>query len=427
MNQHAIEFAAFVGIDWADTQHAVGLLPASPEAGLARYEAYDLPQRSEEIEAWAAELRTRFGGRPVAVCLEQSRGALIYALMKYDFLVLFPINPKQLARYREALVPSGAKDDPTDARRLTEFVASYHARLRPWHPDDATTRAIRLLVEGRRKLVDLRTALGNQLQQHLKEYFPLALELAGAHPYDAWFLRLLGKFPTLKDLQRAAPRTLQRLLPRKRRVSDDPPDDPRVAIIRAAQPLVTDSAVILAGKLAVQSLVAQLVQLNQGVAQYDRELAQLMAEHPDAALFQLPGARAAMAPRLLAAFGTDRDRFASARDIQQLSGIAPVTIRSGKSLAVRRRRACPKFLRQTFHEFAQHSLKRSRWALAYYRLLRAKGKGRHAAFRALAFKWIRILFRCWQNRTPYDESLYLQRLETTHSPILEYLTPQAAT
>src|SRR5438445_9711581 len=143
-------FAAYVGLDWEHEKHAVCLLPAA--GGLAQHG--EVKQTPEAIAAWVAELRERFGGRPVAVCLEQSRGALIYALMQYDFLVLFPINPKQLARYREALVPSGAKDDPTDARRLTEFVASYHARLRPWHPDDATTRAIRLLVEGRRKLVD---------------------------------------------------------------------------------------------------------------------------------------------------------------------------------------------------------------------------------------------------------------------------------
>ena len=105
------EFAAYVGIDWADEKHDLALLPT----GQAKEEHRQLDQTPEAIDAWATELRQRFGGQSVAICLEQSKGGLIYALMKYDFLVLYPINPKQLARFREALAPSGSKDDPTDA------------------------------------------------------------------------------------------------------------------------------------------------------------------------------------------------------------------------------------------------------------------------------------------------------------------------
>ena len=102
--------------------------------------ATDLAQQADDLEAWAADLRTRFRGRPIAVCLEQSRGALIYALLKYEFLVLFPINPKQLASYREAFVPCGPKDDPTDAELLCQFVEQHHARLRVSRPLLLTSR-----------------------------------------------------------------------------------------------------------------------------------------------------------------------------------------------------------------------------------------------------------------------------------------------
>ena len=122
------------------------------------------------------ELQRRFPNKCIGVCLEQSKGALIYALMKYDFLILYPINPKQLARYREAINPGGAKDDPTDAELLLDFVMRHHQKLRAWKPDDAETRLIRMLSEDRRDLVDQRTAFSNQLKSRLKQYFPLLLQ-----------------------------------------------------------------------------------------------------------------------------------------------------------------------------------------------------------------------------------------------------------
>jgi transposase len=411
------EFAAFVGIDWGDQKHAVCLRSEGVEV------EHELPQRAAEIEAWARELRTRFGGRPVAVCLEQSRGPLIYALLKYEFLVLFPLNPLQATRYREALYPSGSKDDPLDARLLCRFVETHHGQLRAWQPDDEATRLLRLLAEDRRRFVDQRTAHKNQLRQRLKEFFPLALELLrGGDLEDEWFLQLLIKFPSHAELRRASPRTLERMLPKHHRLPDEEPLDPRVAQIRAAVPLVTDGAVVKAGRLQVMELARLILRLNTSIAEYDRELAAELARHPEAELFRsFPGAGAALLPRLAAAFGTNRERYADAQELQQLSGIAPVQIRSGKSCSVRRRRACPKFLRQTFHEYADHSRKRSLWAKAYYRMLRGRGLRHNAAVRALAFKWLRILFRCWQTRTPYDEHRHLAQLRLKQSPLLQFL------
>jgi transposase len=409
-------FAAYVGLDWGDRQHAVCLA-----AGGQRVTT-DLAQEVEDIQAWAADLRTRFGGRPIAVCLEQARGALVYALLKYEFLVLFPINPKQLASYRSAFVPCGPKDDPTDAELLCLFVEQHHTRLRAWRPDDASTRTLRLLSEDRRRWVDERTALKNRLRQRLTEYFPLALEVAGSQIDTSWFLELLRKYPSHAELRRARPRALTRLLPQRSRVADDQGEDSRVMLIRSSSPLVTDPAVILTHRLDVLHMVRMLIQLNETVAEYDREIARHMAQHCDGALFQsFPAAGSAMAPRLAAAFGTDRQRFSSAQEMQQLSGIAPVLKRSGKSCSVIRRLACPKFLHQTFHEYADHSRKQSAWAAAYYRMLKARGMGHHCALRSLAFKWQRIMYRCWKTSTLYDEAAHLQHLRLRKSPLLAYL------
>jgi transposase len=346
----------------------------------------------------------------------------MYALQKYDFLVLFPINPKQLARYREALSPSGTKNDPLDAQRLAEFVRSFHGELRCWRPDDELTRSLRLLTESRRKLVDQRTSIGQQLRQTLKEFFPMALTLLGEQAIHApWFLAFLKKFPTFENLRRASSRTLQRCLPQRRATVDDTGDS-RIALIRDAVPLVTDPALILAGQLSVQSLVPLLLDLNQAVKLYESEIEALVEKHPDEALVRsIPGAADALAPRLLAVLGTDRERYQDALELQEMSGIAPVTRQSGKSCQVRRRYACPKFIRQTFHELADHSRKRSAWAKAFYDMRRQAGHGHHAILRALAFKWIRIIFRCWKKSTPYNEQQYVLCLRKTQSPILKFL------
>ena len=132
----------------------------------------------------------------------------------------------------------------------------------------------------------------------------------------------------------------------------------------------------------------------------------------------LPGAGPVFAPRLLVAFGEQRERFTSADEVQQYAGIAPVLERSGKKAWVHWRLQCPKFLRQTFVEWAAESTRHSFWARLYYQQQRDKGASHQAAVRALAFKWIRILFRCWQNRTRYDESVYLNALQRRGSPLM---------
>jgi len=144
----------------------------------------------------------------------------------------------------------------------------------------------------------------------------------------------------------------------------------------------------------------------------------------DYRLFQdLPGAGKNLAPRLLAAFGEGRQRYQRADELQKYAGIAPVTERSGKKSGVHWRWQCPKFMRQTFVEWAGQTINKSFWAGAYYRQQREKGSSYQAAVRALAFKWIRILHRCWMTRTPYDETTYLNALRTRGSPILTNLVP----
>lgn len=409
------EFVAYIGIDWADQKHDVALLPA----GSAKQEQRQLDQTPEAIDAWATELRQRFGGQPVAVCLEQSKGGLIYALMKYEFLVLYPINPKQLARFREALAPSGSKDDPTDAGFALLFLVKHREQLRPWRADDAPTRLIRILAEDRRGLIAQRTRLCNQLQDRLKQVFPLALDVLGSLTTElaAEFLARYSSFEELKAATADDIAALYRLHGLGQAKIQE-----RWECIVAAIPLTTDRALVESGRLLVRSLAAQLQALAEPLRQYDRQLAEAMRQHPDAPIFEsFPGAGDALAPRLLAAFGTDRQRLENAAEMQNLSGISPVTRRSGRSVSVLRRWACNKFLRQTFHEFAHHSLAQCAWAKAFYQMQRERGKKHHAAVRALAFKWVRVLFRCWKDRCTYNELLYCGKLMQRHAPLLAHM------
>lgn len=396
------EFAAFVAIDWADQEHAWAL----QVPGAKQRERGTLEQTPEAIDAWVAQLTARFEGRPIAVALEQARGALLYALSKYPHLVLYPIHGATSSRYRAALFPSGRKDDPLDTDLLLDLLVQQRSRLRPLRPDTEQTRKLQVLVEKRRQLVDERTAQTNRITDLLKVYFPQALR---------WFDKLgsplagaaLERWPTLPQLQAQDPEQLRQFF-RQHHCSPERIQE-RLEEIPKARPLLEDPAIIDPSVLMVQALLQVVAALRKGIAALDRSIREVFAAHPDAPLFApLPGAGPALAPRLLAAFGSQRERFQSAQEILSYSGIAPVMARSGQTqLWIHFRWACPKFLRQSFHEFAECSIPECDWAKTFYAQQRAKQKGHHAAVRALAFKWIRILFRCWRTRQPYQEDLYL--------------------
>jgi len=405
------EFAACVAIDWAEDKHYWCLLAATG----ARREQGQLEHTPEAVDEWATGLQRRFAGALLAVCLEQSRGALAWQLAKYAHLVLYPVHPATISRYRAAFFPSGAKGDPGDAALLLEILLHHREHLRRLSADSAETRLLALLTEQRRKLVDERTRQSNRLTAWLKLYYPQPLDWIDDidSPLGC---DLLQRWPTLQQLQRASAPVLRRFFTGHNSRSAERVQR-RIEAIRKATAAVTDAALLEAGAAATGALVALLKTLNQQVAALDQRIAELTPKHPEAYLFQgLPGAGPVLLPRLIAAFGTQRERFHSAAELAAYSGIAPVTRQSGQSKTVVARRACSRFLRQTFQEFAACSIAGSAWAKAFYQAKKNSGKTHQAAVRALAFKWIRILFRCWKDRTPYDEARYIRCLQIRQSP-----------
>ncbi len=409
-------FDAFVALDWADQKHAFAL----EDAATGERQSGFLDHTPEQVHAWASDLISGFGPGPIAVCLEQSRGPLVSMLLQFENFVVYPVPPRTVAKLRQAFYGSGSKDDPLDAELLLEILQHHRRHLRRLTPDTVEIRKLQLLVADRRDLVDEKTRHKNRLTDRLKQYYPQVLK---------WFddldapvaLDFLERWPTLAAAQQARPSALRKFFD-KHGCHNRQRNEQRIAGIRQAMALTSDAAICEPGRTRVLTLVAVLRQLLQGIAVLEDQIEQLTAAHEDFALFEgLPGAGAALAPRLLAAFGSRRERFESAQEVQTTSGIAPVRNQSGKRERVHVRWACPKFLRQTFHEFAAFSVRQSVWAGAFYEQKRAQGKDHHAAVRALAFKWIRILYRCWQDSKPYEESRYLEALERRGSSLVPCL------
>lgn len=421
-DQNQSSYAAFIGLDKSDRKINLSL----QRDGQPKIERSIIAGGAEALHGWVAALCAQFPRQRVAICLEQPASGLIHALMGYDFIVLFPINPVTLARYREAFTPSRAKDDPTDADFLCELVALHREQLAAWQPDDSCTRKLRHLTQARRRSVNLRTRLNNQLKALLKSYFPQGLELCGEDLTTPMAGAFFQKWPSLQQLQRARPESVRRFYYAHNARRGDVIEK-RLALIAQAVALTQDSALIESSIVTVQALVLGLRAIHTAILSYDREIAATFSQHPDHALFAaLPGSGSVYSARLLAAFGSRRELFPNAEALLNFSGIAPVLKRSGQSTTIHRRYARPLFLHQSFMEYANESIRHSLWARAFYQMQKAANKSHWVIIRALAYKWIRILFRCWQERTPYDEIRYLKSLQKRRSPLLQYLAQPTA-
>ncbi len=343
----------------------------------------------EALHDWLAQLRQQQPAT-VAICLEQPAANLIVFLETYSWITLYPINPISLQKFRETFVTSRAKDDGKDAQYLAELLLSHHEKLKPWQPDDSQTRQLQQLVLHRRAVVDQRTGLTNRLKALLKQYFPQALELCGEDLWRPLATAFLLKWPTLQSLKKARKKSLKQFYYLQGSRSQTLIEQ-RLERIDKAVPLSEEIALLQSYTLRVQLICKELQLLLKTLEQFDQQIAKVFQQHPDRPIFEaLPGAGPVLAPRLLASLGSEAD-------------------------------LCPKFLRQSFHEYAKESILHSRWAAAYYGQQRSKGCAYHTAVRALAYKWQRIIWKCWQSHTVYKETIYEAALKKNKSPLVGLL------
>lgn len=420
-SNHATSQAAplLVGIDWSDEKHDLTIIEPGRTPRHMQVDA-----NPQDVENMIAELRNIASGRKIAVCLEKGRVRIIHHLLFHDDITLYPVDPKQAARYRESFKSSKAKDDGHDSYYLARMLEERLDHLEPMKLDDPLTRRISLLCETRRSLVNDKTSVIQRLISKIKLYYPLVFMLPTKQIDSELVQEFIRRFPDPRAAKKANKLTLRKLLARHG-IKDPERVDALITMIRETPLATSDASLIEPLVIHVQALVKQIQQLQSAIETCEKDINKAMSDHPDAQFFRaLPGAGEVLAPRLLALFGSDRERYANADALASYVGIAPVTIQSGKKRQVSRRTACPKFLLQTFHEFAGCARRYCPWSGAYYRWQRNKGVGHHAALRKLATRWARILFQVWQKREPYDAGRYMASMHAKQHPLVAFLVTE---
>lgn len=408
------ELDHFVGFDWAAEKHDVVVVDRDGKVELT----LTFPDTAEGWARLREKLRTL--GK-VGVAIETSRGPAVERLLEAGWTV-FPMNPKAAERFRDRKAPSGVKDDTLDAWSFADALRSDGHAWRPLRPDDPQTQLLRMLCRDEIGLIEQRTALVLQLRQALHEYYPAALEA-----FDDWTLpstwAFVEQFPTPAELARAGARRWQKFL-HIHKLYRPTTTEKRLEIFGRAAEFVSPSASVTTAKsLLAVTLVKQLRTLEAQIKEYRRRIEQVFGEHPDGDIFgSLPGGGKKLSARLLGEIGANRAVFDSPESLQCYAGTAPVTKKSGKSCWVHVRRACNKTLRATVHLWADESRQKCAWAQAYYQQKKREGRSHAHALRCLGQRWLKIVWRMWQNRTPYNEALHMQSLAKSGSWIIA-LTP----
>jgi transposase len=329
--------------------------------------------------------------QPELACLiETTHGLLITALLDAG-LAVYPVNPKAVDRRRK---PSGAK------------TAAIDADLRRLAPDSPLVQELKALTRDQDGLIQSQTRLVNQLTACLKVYYPVALD-PFTKLHQPLTLAFLLAYPTLEAAQRASVEELTQLLQQHHHPTPLPTAQALWQQLHRPQ-LHADAITTRTKSRLLLALVSQLAPLLEQIKQYGAEITRLFLNHPDSALFlSLPRAGKRLAPRLLAGWGDDQERYASAASVQALAGTSPVAYESGKYARAHRRYACIKPLRNTLYQFAWQSTVQEVWAATYYRRKRSEGKTHSMAVRALANVWVRIIQALWLKREGYTSATFL--------------------
>jgi transposase len=361
-----------------------------------------------------------FGKCPVAI--ETSSGPAVDQLLQRDHPV-YPLNPKAAQRYRERKCPSGNKTDRHDAWSMADALRTDGHGWMPLIAQDEATAMLRLLCRDENVLIEQRTALVNQLQAALSEYYPLALESFEdwTKPFAWAFLR---NFPTAQALSKAGRRRWEKFL-HAQKLWRPGTASARLETWQKGQQLNASAAVANAKALLSLSLVNVLQSLQKQIDEYRGRIRAAFEHHPDHDIFgSLPGAKDKLAPRLLGEIGSQRDVFPDAQSLSCRAGTSPVSFQSGQLRKARIRWACNDFLRHTVHLWADLSRRTCSWAGIYYAAKRKQGHSHASALRCLGKRWLKVLWRMWQNRTVYDESIHLKSLSKHGSFVAKLLEAQ---
>lgn len=407
----------YAGFDWAKDHHSVVIVDAQGQM-VADFEF------AHSLEGWQSFVEKTAAWPNLAVAIETSQGAAVDQLLQRQYTV-YPVHPVAAQSYRERKAPSGTKTDHLDGWGLADALRVDGHGWKPLRPMDPLTQQLRLLCRDEVSLIEQRTALVNQLQQALAEYYPAALE-AFDDWTDAFTWEFVLAFPTPDALVTAGKRRWEKFL-HTHRLWRPETAEKRLKLFAQADQFQASEPIVRAKSQLAVSLCKLLGTLGQQLKLYRKQIEKLFEEHPDHDLFgSLPGAKQMLAPRLLGAVGTDPDRYGSQEVLQCIAGTAPVSYQSGKINKVRIRWSCDKFMRYTVHLWADCFRKASAWGQAYYQKKRNDGMSHACALRCLGQRLLKILFRMLKDKTPYDAELHARNQQKHGSWVLKLETQSAA-
>lgn len=399
----------FAALDWASDHHDVVVVD---QRGAVVCEL----RIEHTAEGWA-QLRERLRSyEPLAVAVETNQGMAVEQLLTAGYTV-YPVNPKSAVRYRERKAPTGVKDDRRDAWSLADALRVDGHGWKALSPEDPLVAELRMLTRDEVALIQQRTGLINQLQSALAEYYPTALAAFSDWTCPATWA-FVETFPTPEALVKAGPKKWEKFL-RPHQLWREATCEKRLGLFAHALDLRGSPAAVAAKSFLAVAVAKVLRALDEQLRAYRQRIEERFQQHPDHDLFgSLPGAGPKLAPRLLAEVGGQRERFESAEGLQAFAGTAPVTYQSGQIERHLVRRACAPFLRCAVHQWADQSRKRCAWAQAYYQAHRDKGQSHACALRCLGQRWLKILWKMWQDRAPYDEALHMRNQQKHGSWVL---------
>ena len=407
----------YAGFDWAKEHHAVMILNRAGSI-VADFE-FD-----HSLEGWKSFAEKTSAWPNLAIAIETSQGTAVDQLLQKDYTV-YPVHPVAAQSYRERKAPSGTKTDHLDAWALADALRVDGHGWKTLQPMDPLTQQLRLLCRDEVMLIEQRTAMVNQLQQALLEYYPAALE-AFDDWTDSFTWEFILAFPTPQALVQAGKRRWEKFLHTHKLWRPETAEKRLKLFAQADQFKASDPIVRAKSQLAV-SLAKLLCTLGQQLKLYRKQIEALFQDHPDHDLFgSLPGAKKMLAPRLLASVGGDPDRYGSHEVLQCIAGTAPISYQSGKLNKVRVRWACDKFLRYTVHLWADCFRKASAWGQTYYQQKRDAGMSHACTLRCLGQRLLKILYRMLVTKKTYDAEFHACNQKKHGSWVLSLVKKPAA-
>jgi transposase len=399
----------WAGVDWSWSEHAVCVID---ETGAAT-ERFTVKHSAAGLARLVTALhRHQVGG----VAIERGDGPIVQALLEAG-LSVFVIPSRQVTALRSRYGTAGNKDDRFDAYLLADVLRTDRRRLTPLTVDTDSTVGLRMLIRARADLVKARVLAHNQLCAHLQLAHPGVVGLF--HELDGKIsLAFLARFPTPRHARwlsekrlaawlhaarytRPTTRTPQQLLDHLRQAPAGLPEGPAAD---AAQAITLE-------------LVALLASLRARITALEQRIEQTLSAHADATVFtSLPRSGSVRAATLLAEIGDARGRYPTEEALAAAAGISPSTRASGRSHYVAFRRGCNRRLRQAVVDFADGSRQTNPWAQDVYARARARGLNHAHAVRILGRAWLRIIWRCWTDHTPYDPARHLAAVAARHTP-----------